>query len=91
MDYTALAALLVVLCISETVPPFERRIYHSSTLGAGGPSDLELWRYSMPLKADTVPPWAVPMIALLLPGSFIVAYYIIYRWERLTLHTKTQL
>ena len=79
-DYATLATLLVALCISETLPPFERRIYHKSS--PGDPSDIELWRYSMPLKKDTVPPWAVPMIALLFPASFFGAYYFIYKCER---------
>ena len=34
-DYAALVGLLVILCISETVTPFQRRIYHiGESLGA---------------------------------------------------------
>ncbi len=72
-----MAALLVVLVISETIPPFTRRIYHVDSLGQ--PSDLEIWRYSYPLKEDTVPPWAVPVISLLGPGSAFLVYYLVFR------------
>lgn len=77
MNYVSLGALVVVLVISETVTPFQRQIYHESSPGV--PSDIELWRYSMPLKDDTVPPWAVPMISLLLPAAFFVTHYVICR------------
>ncbi len=76
-DYAALVALLVVLVISETIPPFKGRIYHVDPWGQ--PSDAQLWRYSYPLKADTVPPWAVPMISLLGPGGAFLVFYMLYR------------
>lgn len=40
-DYVLLFGLLVTLCISETVPPFQRRIYHIGPDGT--PSDAETW------------------------------------------------
>ena len=77
VDYVTLVVLFIVLSISETLRPFERRIYHESQ--PGHPSELELWRYSMPLRDDTVPPWAVPMIALFIPAALFVAFHIIYK------------
>ena len=76
-DYAALVALLVVLVISETIPPFQGRIYHVDPWGQ--PSDAQLWRYSYPLKANTVPSWAVPVISLLGPGGAFLVFYILYR------------
>jgi len=41
-DYVTLFVLLVTLCISETITPFHRQIYH---IGPDGlPSDAETWR-----------------------------------------------
>ena len=41
-DYVVLAALLVTLVISETIPPVTRRIYHVGPDGAA--SALETWQ-----------------------------------------------
>ena len=41
-DYLVLAALLVTLVISETIPPVTRRIYHVGPDGAA--SALETWQ-----------------------------------------------
>ena len=66
-----------MLVISETIPPFTKRIYHVDSLGQ--PSDLEIWRYSYPLKGNTVPSWSVPVISFLGPGGAFLVYYLMCR------------
>lgn len=45
-EYAALALGLVLLRVSDGWAPFRRSIYHGS--------DAQLWRYSFPLKSDTI-------------------------------------
>jgi hypothetical protein len=39
----------------------------------------ELWRYSYPLRQDTVPAWSVPLISLLSPVLAVLAHALIWR------------
>ena len=65
--YLSLLALAAVLAFTETFVPYRHVLYAAS--------DNELWKYSYPMKANQVPPWAVPTISLLAPLSAIAAAY----------------
>ncbi|XP_028786480.1 lipid phosphate phosphatase 2-like isoform X2 [Neltuma alba] len=64
-DWLILLLLVFIDVILNVIEPFHRFV------GAGMMTDL---RY--PLKANTVPFWAVPIIAILLPLAVILVYYI---------------
>ncbi|KAK9837235.1 hypothetical protein WJX81_000517 [Elliptochloris bilobata] len=79
VDYLLLTALIVALCISEVMDPFERSVYHKT--------DAEVWRYSYPLKVhNTVPSWSVPIISTCGPAAVLVAYYFAAGPSRLEFH-----
>lgn len=64
-EYAALALGLVLLRVSDGWAPFRRSIYHGS--------DAQLWRYSFPLKSDTVSSTHLLVVALLAgPLTFAV-------------------
>ncbi|KAB1205613.1 Lipid phosphate phosphatase 2 [Morella rubra] len=67
-DWLILALLMVLDLILNLIEPFHRFV------GEGMMIDL---RY--PLKGNTVPFWAVPLVAILLPFVIISIYYIIRR------------
>ncbi|KAI4357738.1 hypothetical protein L6164_001669 [Bauhinia variegata] len=65
-DWWILLLLVVIDVILNVIEPFHRFV------GEGMLADL---RY--PLKDNTIPFWAVPVIAILIPLAVFVAYYII--------------
>jgi hypothetical protein len=46
----------------------------------------ELWRYSYPLRKDSVPSWSVPVISLCTPAAVIIAYFHLRNAPRLEVH-----
>ncbi|XP_074582086.1 lipid phosphate phosphatase 2-like isoform X1 [Curcuma longa] len=64
-DWFALIGLLILVLAIRTVRPFYRFV------GKEMMTDL---RY--PFKTNTVPPWALPIISIVLPAAIIVAFYI---------------
>jgi len=82
-DYVLIGAMFVALTISELIPPFKRQIFHGFP---GENSDVEIWRYSFPLKVDTVPPQLVPPIAFLVPSAVMAAYHVIKTPPRADTH-----
>ncbi|XP_062145335.1 lipid phosphate phosphatase 2-like [Alnus glutinosa] len=67
-DWLILVLLVVMDLILNLIEPFHRFV------GEGMMTDL---RY--PLKGNTVPFWAVPIVAILLPFAVILIYYFIKR------------
>ncbi|KAL6969894.1 Lipid phosphate phosphatase 2 [Sarracenia purpurea var. burkii] len=65
-DWLILLLLVVVEVILNVIEPFYRFV------GEDMMTDL---RY--PLKGNTIPIWAVPLIGILLPFAVILTYYII--------------
>ncbi|KAL2904770.1 Lipid phosphate phosphatase 2 [Bienertia sinuspersici] len=65
-DWLILFLLVVIDIVLNVIEPFHRFV---------GKGMLEDLRY--PLKGNTVPFWAVPMIAILLPFCVILMYYFI--------------
>ncbi|GLT58197.1 hypothetical protein SLA2020_311110 [Shorea laevis] len=65
-DWLILPLLIVLFVILEVIEPFHRFV------GKDMMTDL-----SYPMKDNTVPFWAVPMIAILLPLCVILVYYFI--------------
>ncbi|KAL2347642.1 hypothetical protein Fmac_001642 [Flemingia macrophylla] len=65
-DWLILLLLIIIDAILNVIEPFHRFV------GEGMMTDL---RY--PLKDNTVPFWAVPIIAILLPIAIILVYYFI--------------
>lgn len=53
---------------------------------AGHTSDLDIWRYSYPLRANHVPAWAVPCIAVFTPTLLVVAWLLAGRIGRTEAH-----
>lgn len=79
-QYIGLAVLLLVLALSERWQPFRRTFYTGHT------ADLELWRYSYPLRANHVPAWAVPCVAVSVPITLVVAWLLAGRISRAEAH-----
>uniref|UniRef100_A0A5B6YHS8 Putative Lipid phosphate phosphatase 2 isoform 1 n=1 Tax=Davidia involucrata TaxID=16924 RepID=A0A5B6YHS8_DAVIN len=67
-DWLILLLLVVIEVILNVIEPFHRFV------GEGMMTDL-----MYPLKDNTVPIWAVPVIAILLPLAVIIVYYFIKR------------
>lgn len=63
--YVALVVLALLLYASEFLEPY-RHVLYSKT-------DEELWKYSFPLRRNTVPAWAVPTVAILSPLLVVFA------------------
>lgn len=64
-QYIGLAILLLVLIFSENLDPYRHVLYSES--------DNEIWKYSYPLRRNTVSPWMVPAISILAPLGLIFA------------------
>lgn len=79
-QYAGLLVLLLLLAASEAWHPFRRNLYVGET------PDLELWRYSYPLKANHVPAWAVPCVAVSVPCALIAAWLLAGRMSRAEAH-----
>ena len=62
-QYLGIGLLIILLIISEGLNPYRHVLYNTS--------DNELWRYSYPLRVNTVPPWAVPTVAIFVPLTVI--------------------
>lgn len=77
-QYIGLGVLMVLLVMSEGLVPYRHVLYNSS--------DNELWRYSYPLRVNTVPPWAVPTVAILAPLSIITAFLLTGKISNLEAH-----
>ncbi|XP_068636560.1 lipid phosphate phosphatase 2-like isoform X2 [Aristolochia californica] len=73
-DWIILLLLGVIIVILNVIHPFYRFV------GVDMMPDLKY-----PLKGNTVPFWAVPMIALLLPFAVFIAFYV-YRSDVYDLH-----
>eukprot|EP00268_Persea_americana_P011358 TRINITY_DN1480_c0_g3_i1.p1 TRINITY_DN1480_c0_g3~~TRINITY_DN1480_c0_g3_i1.p1 ORF type:complete len:321 (-),score=36.23 TRINITY_DN1480_c0_g3_i1:269-1231(-) len=73
-DWLILIFLVVMEVVLNVVDPFYRFV------GEGMMTDLKY-----PLKSNTVPFWAVPIIAILLPLAFFLVYYL-YRRDVYDLH-----
>ncbi|VAH62371.1 unnamed protein product [Triticum turgidum subsp. durum] len=67
-DWVALLLLIAMECVLNAIEPFHRFV------GEGMIADL---RY--PLKSNTVPVWAVPIVAVIAPMLIFIAIYI---WRR---------
>lgn len=67
-DWLSLMLLLVIEVGLNVIEPFHRFV------GANMMADLQY-----PLQSNTVPAWAVPMIAILLPFAVILVYYFVRR------------
>ncbi|KAA8532642.1 hypothetical protein F0562_032542 [Nyssa sinensis] len=67
-DWLIFLLLVVIEVILNVIEPFHRFV------GEGMMTDL-----NYPLKGNTVPLWAVPVIAILLPLAVIIVYYFIRR------------
>lgn len=80
VQWAGLLALLLLLAASEKWHPVRRNLYVGET------PDLELWRYSYPLKANTVPAWAVPCVSVTVPCALIVAWLLSGRISRAEAH-----
>lgn len=65
-DWLILLLLVVIDSILNLIEPFHRFV------GEGMMTDLQY-----PLKSNTIPFWAVPIIAILLPFAIILTYYFI--------------
>ncbi|XP_047162863.1 lipid phosphate phosphatase 2-like [Vigna umbellata] len=63
-DWLILLLLAIIDAILNVIEPFHRFV------GQGMMTDL-----SYPLKDNTIPFWAVPIVAILLPIVFILVYY----------------
>lgn len=77
-QYACLAALIVVLILTERVVPFRHVLYSHS--------DEELWKLSYPLRTNHVPAWAVPTIAVLAPLSAIFGWHFTGKISALEAH-----
>ncbi|CAM8984057.1 unnamed protein product [Rhodiola kirilowii] len=73
-DWLILLLLGVIEIILNVIEPFHRFV------GEGMMTDLKF-----PLKPNTIPIWAVPIIAILIPMAFFLVYYI-YRSDVYDLH-----
>jgi hypothetical protein len=80
LQYAAVVLLLLVLAASEQWEPYHHVLYNGHT------PDLELWRYSYPLRPNHVPAWAVPCVALLTPLLCIAGFLAAGRINRLEAH-----
>lgn len=76
--YIAVLVLCITLALSEHIRPFRHVLYSAS--------DEELWRYSFPLRNNTVPAWAVPSIAILVPLICVLAFYATHRISTVEAH-----
>lgn len=78
VDYVTLALLFAAWLIMEEMQPFRRTIYPHG--------DAETWRYSNPLRPNTVPAVAVPALAVCGPLLLFVVYFNLYRCPREEAH-----
>ena len=62
-QYLGLAILIIFLIISENLNPYRHVLYNET--------DNEIWKYSYPLRRNTVSPWMVPTISILSPLGLI--------------------
>ncbi len=81
MDYVTLAVLMTLWLIMEDMHPYTRVLYFKT--------DAQLWRYSYPLRPNTVPPLAVPALAVGGPLVIFIVYYFAFRCSRVEFHNLT--
>ncbi|KAL4859794.1 Lipid phosphate phosphatase 1 [Chlorella vulgaris] len=77
-QYAVVIALIWLLALSERWTPFHHALYHNG--------DLEMWRYSYPLRQNHVPAWAVPCISVFTPVLCILGFAAVGRVGRVEVH-----